>query len=827
MKFNFPIVNFTAGEWSPKMLARLDTEQYARACKELTNIIPQLQGGAVYRGATVAKNSRTVPEEGMGGDPLVDYKSFQFYLDYWADQFYTGTEKGRSNIKMIPYVGSRTDIGYPPVGFFVFVNGALGFSQGDSATPVALSSGTTFVPRKAWDCHYVQVGEHLILVDNTGEVPPQVVMQTYTLGVWDGFEVSNWLGSAFAPISGKPWAHVPWGEINALDSNVTISASATTGTVTLTASASYFTSSMVGAYIRLCNGTNREGVAKITAYTSGTSVTATVVLTLPNASFQYGSTTNAASFWQFHAWYNGNWPRTVTSFQGRTIFGGTPRQTDTIWGSRIGNYYDFEEVPSPHTTGTYGYAGAAYLADNSRPFELTSNSAEASNIQALCAAKTLMINTDRSEIVAYGSNGALGPNDVTFESSSSFGAESVQPIRVNNFMTFVERGGKSVRDLTFNFQEDQFRSSNLAFMVENYFRAQHFHEKEEAVIEELCSFKYGEGSTLLAARDRRGLLFSCTIDRDYQVNAWSRINIGVSPEQQDEDVTARKGAVDNPEDYYAPARCMSICYVPGFTFSYESGGDSYYSTVRPKVYIGVMRLRISSGTPSWYFSIEELQDPWERGQPRNSGEISETTTGYDIVGSPTMMPHYLDCAEYAVPSDATTPLDGTVPTKTWKVNPYGAFGMTPMRGQTVSVYADTVYIGEVEIADDEAGTFEIPVEASNVVLGFKYKGRLVTMPIEQGGQIGQPKGRIKRIDEVVFDLYNTGAVAIGAEGGETDEIPIWDTSTALGDAAEYFTGLKVVEFLHGFDRRQCVVLEQNFPVPLHILSISARGATYE
>lgn len=832
MKFNFPLTNFSSGEWSPKMIARLDTEQYVRACKELTNIIPQIQGSAVYRGATVSRNSRIEPEEGAGGDPLEDQEAFQFYLDYWADQFYSGTDR-RSNIKMIPYFGSYdpsevfSGSGTPPVGFFIFVNGFIAFTRdgGRGLEPIPFVFPVSWVPRHAADVHYAQVGDLVILVDNSGANYPLIIRPDGS----GSFEISSWYNASLVP--GKAWAAIPWGKLNALGNNVTISASATTGTVTLTASASYFTSDMVGAYIRLCNGSNDEGVATITAYTSATSVTATVVKTLPNASFQYGASANPSSFWQLQAWYSGNWPKTITCFQGRIIFGGTPEQPDTIWGSRIGSYFNFEEIPSPNTTGTFGYADGAYLADNSRPFELTSNSPEASNIVSLCSSKTLMINTDRSEIVAYGAQGALGPNDVQFESSSSFGAESVQPVRVNNFMTFVERGGKAVRDITFNFQEDQYRSTNLSFMSEHFFRSRIYQEKDDAVIEELCSFKYGEGSTLLAARDRRGRLFSCTLDRDYQINAWAQIPLGVSPEQQAEDVLQRIGVVAAPEDYFSPARCLAICAVPAYSYLYDVSSDTVTVNRRPKTYVAVIRMRTVSGTNSWYLSIEELAEAWERPQPRNSGEIAlspvASYNGQSFILSPETFPHYLDAAEYAMPADATTPYDGTVPTKEWKVALSGA-GVTPMRGQTVSVYADSVYVGEVTISDDdETGTFTLQEEASNVVLGYKYVGRIVLMPIEQGGQIGPAKGRIKRIDEIVLDLYNTGSIKFGVEGQNLNEIPIWTGDLLIGQAAEYFTGIKPVEFIHGLDRRQCVVVEAAEPVPLHLLSVSARGVTYD
>ena len=56
MKFNTILNNFSAGAWSEKMIARGETEEYFKACAELENMIPQLQGGVFRRPGTVYQN---------------------------------------------------------------------------------------------------------------------------------------------------------------------------------------------------------------------------------------------------------------------------------------------------------------------------------------------------------------------------------------------------------------------------------------------------------------------------------------------------------------------------------------------------------------------------------------------------------------------------------------------------------------------------------------------------------------------------------------------------------------------------------------------------
>ena len=52
MRFNTPLNNFSSGEWGPKMIARSDAEQYAKACRLMQNSVTQVSGGSFRRPGT-------------------------------------------------------------------------------------------------------------------------------------------------------------------------------------------------------------------------------------------------------------------------------------------------------------------------------------------------------------------------------------------------------------------------------------------------------------------------------------------------------------------------------------------------------------------------------------------------------------------------------------------------------------------------------------------------------------------------------------------------------------------------------------------------------
>jgi hypothetical protein len=481
-------------------------------------MIPQMHGGAKYREGTRRVN---LFYDNVGTDTEV------------SDSGVTGDA---NCIQVIPYESTDSDergilrlVQGVAEAFLIKLSdpGARDAEAYAVLDPEALLTPLAAITTTAGvKFNYAQVGNTLYLTESRGLFPP---IRFYLSGG------SYYVDYAFktGTLANNTFFTYPYGPINALNSNVTMAIPAVAfsvgGTFTLTASAAYFASTDVGRFIRLANSTTSDAMIEITAYTSTTQVTATVrfLLALPAGGFTFGSTTNSASFWQISAWGGAaGWPKVVTSFQGRLIYASSDVQTDTIWGSRISNVRDFVEVPRVDTTGIGGYASGAYTSDNSRPFTLTPNSPQASTIVGMSSAKTLLIHTDRNETVAYGSDGALGPNNVIFESSTSFGAEAVQPVRINNYATFVQRGGFRLRDVVYNFNEDQYKSSDLSFV------ADHFFLDGGQQIAQLTALQ--DASSVLFCRSNLGSLYAVTLDRDYQVNGWCSLPLGA--EESDEPV---------------------------------------------------------------------------------------------------------------------------------------------------------------------------------------------------------------------------------------------------------------------------------------------------
>lgn len=755
MLFNTLINNFSSGEWSPKMRLRQETEQYPRACETIYNFIPQMTGGAAYRGGT----------------------TIQRFFSNVTEQDAVLVDGINTDLKILAYLPSN--LTYRNILTINPGSNSWRVLNGSNVTLTGTTTTSGWVPQLT---DYVQVGDLLILTCKNGQHPPKVFYRNPSGGA---YTVANLVGEY---ITDKPWEVNPWGPISLSSGNSYMAIQVppqanTVGTVfTALTPGVPLSSSYVGRYIRLCNGTSPEGVVQITAVTGVAQVTVVLLSPLHTTStFTYGDPSNPSSFFQLSQWYTGNWPKTVTTHQGRLIFGGSNLDPMTLWGSRISNIFDFAEVPSPDTTGVGGFASAAWTSDNSRPFTLTPTAGGSGAITALSSAKTLVINTDVSEIVAYGSNGALGPINVVFDSSTSFGASTVTPTRVNNFLTFVQGSGTRLRDVIFNFNEDQYKSNDLSFLADHLYET-YFDPYGLDQITEMA--RWQNKSSVLIVRTRYGKVYGVTLDRDYGINAWFRLDLGVSPIQ-------KALPLDDTTPNYAHVLSCTVSINP-----VTREQELILATIR--YFGGAMR-----------YCLEKVNQPWENKNP------SIPATKFKVVA----LPVYLDLSTSAIPVGQVD----DEPVTTWKVGTGG----TQYNGQQVSLVCDGMYVGEITMGSDSEGAFTTPFACNTVVMGYLYTGLLKTMPIAAGAQLGSSAGRVKRIAEGVIGFYNSLGAWFGPSENNLEELTFRTPDMPMNEAPQYFSGEKFVTFPAAYERDYQVVIKQDKPYPLYVTGIAMKGITYD
>ena len=329
---------------------------------------------------------------------------------------------------------------------------------------------------------FVQVDNTLYITDRSGAIVPRKLVRS---------SATSWAFDTLAPRDG------PFDTLNG-DSSLTVYTSAATGSVTITASSSVFTADDVGRLIRIDQeeistgnwetnksyaatdyarsngkeyytalggtsgtvppdhtaGTVRDGrpgsgvewtytsagygVAVVTAYTSGTSITATVLTRFPQTVV---GAAGASSFWRFSPYSaDADYPSAIAFWRDRLIF---------ATGSRIdmsvsGQYESF----APDNFGEI-------LPESAVSLVLPGS---ASQVAAMQGGDALFALTEGGEVVVgeQNSSDVFGPNNVRSSVQTGYGARPIQAVRVGDAILFVQSSGKRLRAMGYSIERDSF-----------------------------------------------------------------------------------------------------------------------------------------------------------------------------------------------------------------------------------------------------------------------------------------------------------------------------------------------------------------------------------
>jgi hypothetical protein len=164
------------------------------------------------------------------------------------------------------------------------------------------------------------------------------------------------------------------------------------------------------------------GVARITAYTNKTTVTADVLTTLGG--------TASTLLWSFGSWSDrSGWPSTVRFHQGRLWWSGK----NGVWGS-ISDAFDAFD---PDFEGDAG------------PINRTIGSGPVDNINWLISIQRLMLGAQGSEFTVKASSldEPITPTNFNCKASSSQGSASIDAAQFDQRGVFVQRGGIKIYEL--------------------------------------------------------------------------------------------------------------------------------------------------------------------------------------------------------------------------------------------------------------------------------------------------------------------------------------------------------------------------------------------
>lgn len=245
------------------------------------------------------------------------------------------------------------------------------------------------------------------------------------------------------------------------------------------------------------------------AANSTTVLNTTLSRTLPRSIYGLAVVDDGTTHqWNSGAWYTGNYPAAVGFHQERLCFGGTTTEPQTVWCSKSADFYNFA-----------GTNEALAVLDNSA-ITFTISSDTVNEILWISSKKVMLIGTVGGEWAAVpgaGNAETLTPSNVTVGLQSSFGSEFTKPVSAANSLIYLQRGGKKLRQMTYDYQVEGQASIDLTVFAEHIMRT---HSSGIQVVyqqlpESILYVRLGDGQVAMLA-----------YEPDQKVYAWSRIIAG-------------------------------------------------------------------------------------------------------------------------------------------------------------------------------------------------------------------------------------------------------------------------------------------------------------
>lgn len=239
------------------------------------------------------------------------------------------------------------------------------------------------------------------------------------------------------------------------------------------------------------NPYSNDGTAKITEVVSSTEVKASVITDFAN--------TDKTQVYALSSWNDDNgYPKMACFFQDRLVLAATKKEPYSIWMSRTGDYPNFgiEKVDGGVTDDS------AIKADL-----ITRNGFE---ILHLVPAKDLVILTTGNEWIIEGAN-VITPAKINPRPQTMRGSNTCPPQHIGNRIVHVQRSGKTVRDLGYQYDADNYNGDDLTLL------ATHLTEGHKLVS---SAYIQEPNSTLYYVRDD-GVLLSLAFIKEQNVFAWS------------------------------------------------------------------------------------------------------------------------------------------------------------------------------------------------------------------------------------------------------------------------------------------------------------------
>lgn len=479
--------SFSAGEISPLMYMRSDSEGYQQGVSELTNMFPDSRGAAYTRGGMrhvsefAGDDARIIPipvndlffyvgifteslltiTTSAGHVPAISYSGNSNFNDYGANwvsdtdghatskvNFLQGAAVLEVDDKNNRYAYVSQEVTLPATGIFTLLWGFAGNA------PIHLKVGLT-----------EDSDEMYSTIHPSGRETAQFTATSTTVWVTARLDSDN---------DDELYAYL--GYIGISDENPT-AVEFVTPYAEVDLEELQYAQSPSGSALYVLH--EKYPPYKLVYDNAGDSFTWTIVtFTDPPA-----------------VWTDGSYPSCGDFFQGRLWLGGTVNEPQTFWASQSADPENFG-VSDPQ------------VESDSLEFTM----AKYGRIEWMVGFKNLVIGTQNGEHIVSSVGDYISPLDIQVQQQSAYGSAGVQPVQVGDQIFYVSADNRKLRAIQYEWQKDNWLSQDLTFNSEHITESGIKHITWQQNPRNLFHCVLNNGKTA-----------SMTYERGHNIYGWARV----------------------------------------------------------------------------------------------------------------------------------------------------------------------------------------------------------------------------------------------------------------------------------------------------------------
>jgi len=729
--------NFSSGELDPLLRARVDLPAHSNGLEEANNVIVQPQGGVRRRPGT--KYLMSLPnsssESAGNGVRLVPFE-FSTSDSYMLCFTHNRMHVFKNNAQVLDINGGTLDyLDTSSYGLTGARLGTINWTQSADTLiivhpdiqPIKLVRGATDATWTASNVTFTTIPSYAYTVTTDAgravTLTPSAVSGKVTLTASAAAFHNGLTGTATA--GGASTITLPAAAIATDDiyngSSITITSGTGSGqtriisdyvgaTKVATVSVAWATqpnntsvftiANLIGQYVNA----EPQGRAKIVSFTS-----VTVVKAITEFPF-FNTTAVQAADWSFELGYEDvwsstrGWPSSVTFHEGRLFFGGSKSRPSTIWGSRVGDFFDFEPGEG--------------LDDESVEGTLDTNTFN--SIVDITSARDLQVFTTGGEF--FCPQQGLEPITPTSFFMKGVSRNGVKPgikvLQLESGTLYIQRQGKSLEEFAYTDTQATYVSSKISLL----------------------------SGHLLKTPTRMALRRTVATDEN--------------------DLLLIVNGTDGSMAVFSLLRAQNVIAPSEFT----TDGEFIDVSVDLTTIYTVVKRTINSTTQ---YYVEIFSDSTQTDCAKTGGAAASVSMSHLVGKSVDIV------LDGAVQASQTVPGGGTV---------------------TFSRSATTSY-----------------------QVGLDYTVRVKTMPVELKISAGTRIGFQKRIVEVNAIVLNSQHMIIN-----NIEVPFKNFGAGiLDEAIQEYTGIKTVSGILGYSQDGQITVEQNIPLKLTLLGLEFKMSVYQ